>query len=95
MVMTPSGNRLIVHYFTGILEHFTEIDAFQVEQDRLDHIIVRVVPNTVIVSTMKEKIIRALQEKGAHDLMIDLEIVESIPLSPTGKHKFVINTMKS
>ena len=94
MVTTPSGNRLIVHYFTGILEHFTEIDVFQVEQDRLDHIIVRIVPNVEIVPTMKEKIIQALKEKGAQELEVDIEVVRSIPLSPAGKHNFVINTMQ-
>lgn len=93
MVLTPSGNRLIVHYFTGILEHFSEIDTFQIEQDRLDHIIVRIVPNKVVSSLTEEKISQALKDKGARDLEIDLELVESIPLSPAGKHKFVINTM--
>ena len=33
VVLTPGGNRLIVHFFTGILEHFPEIDSFQVVQD--------------------------------------------------------------
>lgn len=93
MVMTPSGNRLIVHYFTGILEHFKEIDAFQVEQDRPDHIIVRIVPNTEIVSTIKQRIIQTLKEKGAQELAVDLEVVRSIPLSPAGKHTFILNTI--
>ncbi|NLO68258.1 MAG: phenylacetate--CoA ligase family protein [Bacteroidales bacterium] len=94
VVLTPSGNRLIVHYFTGILEHFTEIDSFQIEQDNLDHILVRILPNKEISSVMIDRIIQALKEKGANDLKIELKLVESIQLSPTGKHKFVINTMK-
>lgn len=93
VVLTPSGNRLIVHYFTGILEHFTEIDSFQIEQDNLDHILVRILPNKEISSVMIDRIIQALKEKGAYDLKIELKLVESIQLSPTGKHKFVINTM--
>ncbi len=32
IVTTPSGNRLIVHFFTGVLEHFSEVDSFQVVQ---------------------------------------------------------------
>ena len=70
-----------------------EIDAFQVEQDRPDHIIVRIVPNTENVSTIKQKIIQALKEKGARELEVDLEVVRSIPLSPAGKHKFILNTI--
>jgi phenylacetate-CoA ligase len=30
VIITPAGNRLIVHFFTGVLEHFQEIDSFQV-----------------------------------------------------------------
>ncbi len=94
VVMTPSGNRLIVHYFTGILEHFKEIDSFQVEQDHFDHIFLRVVPNKEISPVRVDQIIQALKEKGAQDLTIDLLLVEVLPLSTTGKHKFVINSMQ-
>ncbi len=44
MVVTPSGNRLIVHFFTGILNHFPEVESFQVAQESREAILVRVVP---------------------------------------------------
>jgi len=93
VIMTPSGNRLIVHFFTGILEHFKAIDSFQVEQDRSDHILIRIIPNNDITPELVGEISHALKEKGAQDLAIDVESVRSIPLSPAGKHHFIINTM--
>lgn len=94
MVLTPSGNRLIVHFFTGVLEHFSEIDSFQVEQDRLDHILLRILPNMEISPVVIDRVVGALKSKGAQDLNIDVELVEDIPLSPGGKHKFVISAMQ-
>lgn len=43
-ILTPSGNRLIVHFFTGILEHFKEIGCFQVRQERPGSMRLLVVP---------------------------------------------------
>jgi phenylacetate-CoA ligase len=90
IVVTPSGNRLIVHFFTGILEHFPEIDCFQVIQDVPDSIVVRVVPAAGFNQQTASRVVGALQEKGARDLRIDVEAVNEIPVAPSGKRRFVI-----
>lgn len=90
-IVTPSGNRLIVHYFTGILEHFKEIDTFQVVQYEPGKVTVRILPKKPISQSLTAEIIRALQAKGASDVTFTIEIVDSIPLSPAGKHRFIIN----
>ena len=95
VITTPSGNRLIVHFFTGILEHFSAIDSFQVVQTTPDSILVRIQPKGEINNDMLTKIRSALSEKGADDLLISFEIIEKIPLPPTGKHRFVINQSKA
>jgi phenylacetate-CoA ligase len=91
MVMTPSGNRLIVHFFTGVLEHFPEIDSFQVVQEHIDSIVVRVVPAAGFSKDTAATMVRRLQEKGALDLDIDVEVVTEIPLPPSGKRRFVLS----
>lgn len=94
VILTPSGNRLIVHFFTGILEHFSEIDSFQIVQKHPGEILIRLVPKSEISTELLTRIENALAEKGAEDLMMKFKIVESIPLQDTGKHRFVINQMK-
>jgi len=91
IVITPGGNRLIVHFFTGILEYFPEIDNFQVVQERLDTLTLRVVPANGYSQTTAKRIITRLNEKGAGDLEINVEEVAEIPLSPAGKRRFVIS----
>jgi len=93
VVITPSGNRLIVHYFTGILEFFSEIDSFQVIQHEPDAIILRIVPNGVFSDDVRERIICLLREHGAQDLRIDVELTDEIPLTAGGKRRFVINLL--
>jgi phenylacetate-CoA ligase len=90
VVVTPSGNRLIVHFFTGILNHFPEVESFQVVQESPDAILVRVVPDVGYSEEVPSRIVAALQEKGA-DLEIQVDTVDEIPAAPSGKRRFVIN----
>lgn len=94
MVVTPSGNRLIVHFFTGILEHFSEIDSFQVVQDEPDRIVLRLLPARPdsCDEDTRQAVVGALRAKGA-DLRVDIEVVKQIPLSRGGKQRFVISTI--
>ena len=95
VITTPSGNRLIVHFFTGVLEHFRDIDSFQVEQMTPKAILIRIQAKTKIDQNTLNHIKTILADRGASDLQIDFEIVDTIPLPPTGKHRFVISKMSS
>jgi phenylacetate-CoA ligase len=91
VVITPNGNRLIVHFFTGILEYFTEIDTFQVVQDASDHILIRIVPAGPVDGGLPGRVIAAIRQKGAGDLSIDVETVGEIPPTAGGKRRFVVS----
>jgi phenylacetate-CoA ligase len=90
IVMTPSGNHLVVHFFTGILEHFPEIESFQVVQEEIESIVLRIVPTREFGGGTAAKIVAALHDKGARDLRIDVDVVPEIPLAPSAKRRFVI-----
>ncbi len=94
VVTTPSGNRLIVHFFTGVLEHFSEIDTFQVTQERPDAILLRIVPGRGFDDRTGERAAIKLNEKGA-DLRIEVEVVDEIPPTPAGKRRFIVNRLHS
>jgi len=90
LIVTPGGNRLIVHFFTGILEHFPQISQFQVVQDSADHLLLRVVPSGSFGRGDAVEVISALRNRGLDDMEIDLESVAEIPLSSGAKRKFVL-----
>jgi phenylacetate-coenzyme A ligase PaaK-like adenylate-forming protein len=90
IVVTPDGNRLIVQFFVGVLEHFPEIDSFQVIQKEIDSMLIRVVPSKDFTKELENKIVSLLRDKGAR-LKIDIEPVKDIPVSPSGKRRFIIS----
>jgi hypothetical protein len=77
----------------GILEHFSEIDSFQVVQQDEETINILIVPIEKISAEKLEEIRYAIQTSGAEDLKICFDIVDQIPLPPSGKHRFVINKL--
>lgn len=89
-ILTPSSNKLIVHFFTGILEHFKEIDEFQVVQKAVDLLVLKIVPSKRIDDEVIDKIVSELKAKGARDMEIKVEVVSEIPIMPNGKRKFII-----
>jgi phenylacetate-CoA ligase len=94
VVITPSGNRLIVHFFTGILEYFSEIDTFQVIQEAQDYIVLRIQPraDAIFNQAVINRVIGQLKQHGA-DIDVHVELVENIPMQPNGKRRFVINKL--
>ena len=93
VVVTPSGNRLIVHFFTGLLESFREINCFQVVQEEIGSMIVRVVPTmpAAVDHSVKRRLVSTLQAHGATDIDIVVETTDRIPTAPSGKRRFVIS----
>jgi phenylacetate-CoA ligase len=94
IITTPSGNRLIVHFFTGILEHFPEVDTFQVVQSTPSEIELRIVPRVGFSSATAERIRDAIEQRGASDLNVDVSLVETIPLTAGGKRRFVLSRLE-
>ena len=94
-IVTPDGNHLIVHFFTGIFEHVREVRQFQVIHDAPDHMLIRVVPAVGYSDEVERDVVRILKQKGADSMKIDVDTVEKIPLTEGGKRRFVIRTFAS
>lgn len=89
VVFTPNGNRLVVHFFTGIFEHFAEISQFQVIQREADLLLVRL----VLLSDgegFRARLLAKLRERGLADMRIQIEAVAEIPTAKSGKRRFII-----
>ncbi len=93
IIITPNGNRLIVHFFTGIFEYARHIETFQVVQTETSGITVKIVPKNEFNQQEWETLKMEILEKGDADLEINLEIVEGIPLEKSNKRRFVISRL--
>lgn len=94
VIITPRGNRLIVHFFTGLLEHFPEIDTFQVVQEQPESITLRIVVMSNFTTETARRVTKALHDHGADGLDVHIELVPEIPMTSSGKRRFVINKLK-
>jgi phenylacetate-CoA ligase len=94
IIITPGGNRLIVHFFTGIIEHFKQVAQFQIRQTKHDLLTIYIVPGHDYSDQVGEKVIMTLKEKGA-DISMKIELMDVIPSLPSGKRRFVINEIAS
>jgi phenylacetate-CoA ligase len=93
VIITPRGNRLIVHFFTGIFEYYPSIDTFKITQDRPGAILVEIVPRQDFKLAHWELIKNEIKEKGDPTMEIDMEIVQSIPLESSNKRRFVVSKL--
>lgn len=89
VILTTAGEPIIVHVFTGLFEYFHEVDQFQVHQPEHGRIIVRIKPYGPYGPENTERIVQKLRENGLADLQIDVEIVDEIPTTASGKRRFV------
>lgn len=92
VVFTPGGNRLVVHFFTGVLEHFREIGCYQVVQSEPDAILLRIVPapGCTMTRELARDIVTSLEAHGMADMTVHIETVAEIPVARSGKRRFVI-----
>lgn len=89
VVKTPSGKKMVVHAFTGIFEHISEIQQFKITQRDLAGIEIEYIAgvnfNLSILKKIEEVILNHLNE----DFLIHWKSVNEISPSPSGKPRLV------
>jgi phenylacetate-CoA ligase len=85
VVISRSGKKMIVHFFTGIFEHVPEIRQFRVVQETLDRIAIEYIPDSGFNRGILEEIERRIHAKLDESFPIDWIAVDKI--SPTGSGK--------
>jgi phenylacetate-CoA ligase len=95
ILVTPSGKYLIVHNFTGYFQRsdtpaYGRVDQFQVIQKNKDHIEINLVKGIGFNEEIREKILGYWQEYIGKDVHVEVNVVEQIPLTVSGKRRFLI-----
>ena len=69
---------------------FGKVDRLQLEQDRPGAVVVRIVPAAGWTLEDEERLRRDMRAAIGEEWHVDIERVDSIPLTDRGKHRFVI-----
>jgi phenylacetate-CoA ligase len=90
ILITPSGRYLIVNNFVAYFECVPSIEQFQVYQDRLNLIYIRLVVNKLFNEKVEKELFDYWKNYIGYDVELKFEIVDEIKLTPTGKRRNVI-----
>ncbi len=94
IVLAPNGSGLVVHFFTILFEHLEGIKQFQIEQLQDSEIVARIVPRHDYSARVSEQKIRDAVGKATEGTLgVAFEYLESIPVSPSGKRRFVVSKL--
>jgi phenylacetate-CoA ligase len=91
IVVTPNGQYLVVHFFTVLFEHIVGVEQFQVVQEQVNTLLIRIVKNKRFTPEDHRHIIDTIHEAADEELQIKIDFVKDIPLTDSGKRQFVIS----
>ena len=89
VVITPSGKKLIVHFFTGIFEFIPEIRQFMVIQREINGIEIHYIPGSGFNGSILEKLEKIFFDKIQEHLHIKWKKVDIIPPTASGKPQLI------
>jgi phenylacetate-CoA ligase len=95
ILITPSGKYLIVHNFTGYFQRsdtpaYGKVDQFQVMQKSIDYIEINLVKGNGFTEEIREEILKYWQDYIGNDVHVKVNVVEQIPLTVSGKRRFLV-----
>ncbi|RMG45689.1 MAG: phenylacetate--CoA ligase family protein [Acidobacteria bacterium] len=94
VVYTPAGRAFGGSFFPILLRPFDRsIRRFQVVQDRLDHLTIRVVPGHGWDAPCRDRVLRIIAERMGPEMKVDLKVCREIPPAPSGKRRPVVSLL--
>jgi phenylacetate-CoA ligase len=91
IVVTPDGRMISPSVLTHPFKPLEHISLSQVVQDRIDHILVKLVPTAGYTHEEEAQLVTALRERLGPSVTIDVQHVPTIPREKSGKFRWVIS----
>lgn len=91
-LVTPDGRALHALGVIYVLRELPGVAEFQVEQETLDRVTVRVVPDGAMLSGAdRQRLVQRLAGVLGQDVAIAVEVLPRIPVGPSGKFRYVVS----
>lgn len=92
MLQTPEGKYIHGEFFTHIFWEVGGVKEFQVVQEALDRIVIKIVPEEDFDEKQLDKI-REIIRKRSEGWNVEFKFVDTIDRTRAGKYKFIINNI--
>ena len=90
ILITPKGKKMIVHKFTIFFSKVEAVEQFQIVQDRLDHMIFKLIVNSKYSKSTEADILFFWNDAIGDGVSIEIEYVDQIKSTSAGKRRFLI-----
>jgi len=92
ILVTPSGKFILAHFFGIIFRDIPGVEQFQVIQNKIDAVTIKIVKNFNFSEKNFAFITKEIQKQLGDDVDLHIDFVEEIPLSGrSGKRRYVIS----
>ena len=93
VIITPNGQFLIAQTFTTYFKYIPSIKQFQIIQEKVDMMEIKlVIDDNTFSKKIEEEIIRYWKKYVKNSMEIRVSLLDSIPLLPSGKRRFLIRS---
>ncbi len=94
IVLTPDGRMVSPSVLTHPFKPLDEIVKSQIIQERLDHLLIKIVPADEFTAEKERALIASLQERLGSEVEIEVQLVDDIPREASGKYRWVISRIE-
>lgn len=88
-------NKLLTPYFGALMSSVGGIDSYQIVQENIEKLTIKIVKNNEYQIANQIKIDNALRDMAGQSIELKYEYVEDIPVSESGKRRFVVSKIAS
>jgi len=92
IIVGTNGNHLTGTFWTILLRTYVQgIVQFQVIQENFGEIVIKLVVDKSFTETEEKKLLKRIYDKCGEDMKVDIQLVKNIPLTESGKNRFIIS----
>lgn len=89
VIIGINGNRIIGSFW--LIKDIKGIEQFQILQEEFGKITVKLIINNSFTENEKKKLLNRIFERCGKNMKVDILLMDNIPVSTSGKHKFIIS----
>lgn len=89
VIIGANGNRLVGTFW--LVWGVEGIQKFQVIQEEFGEIIIKLMVDKSFTDKERGKLLKRIYSKCGEDMKVDIRLVDEIPLTKSGKHRFIIS----
>lgn len=89
VIICPDGRQMV--RFHGVFINQPHIKQGQIIQNKLDALLVKIVPTDGFNSADEQEVVRRIQQRLGNQVSVNVEVVDKIPVTKSGKYKAVVS----